>query len=591
MVRSGCGIVVVLVLSGCGRGCGKPYVPYTIDEAGTTGDLIEAGQPLVARVFDAGPARVAPPNTTSWEVDGVTWMAPEGRVFRLVLAADFDGDGAKEALATVGPSEGAPPAPTELVYYASNGGGRTTATLASAPPAPPNCVFENDVLLPSGDRSLHVAIGSRCTEPTPSRRFVGLVSVEGARAQLRAAVTVTDPPFLPPLDVMFAARDEDQDGRADVTLTLGLAGGGPPFEPGPPVSVRASWLDRPAGLSRQADEPDASFQKMAAGLTARAVKAKEAVTVPDAARQLETLFRAMCPQAGQARLQQWQEVQPLSCGEKGIADAAIARARAFLTMGDVTRALAAWQAVRPSDRTASLRKSIEQAAPARRPQLLRGVQAKPDTDASLSPVWGALAFEPDGKLLVRSMGQVVRVEPMSGQEAVAEGERPWPAQVQSPDGWLWRDAFDPCDGLSLRATFTVPGGEPREILLPVEPSLAPCAGRPSVRAVAYAWTPRGLLAWVGGVPLSFAPDFKHALPVTAFGEALPTRGAPRSPNGRVFALPTVEGVLVRGDKTRLFRAEEWEGVYADLKDCTVSDDGSRVACVKAGRAMVGVWEP
>jgi hypothetical protein len=48
-------------------------------------------------------------------------------------------------------------------------------------------------------------------------------------------------------------------------------------------------------------------------------------------------------------------------------------------------------------------------------------------------------------------------------------------------------------------------------------------------------------------------------------------------------------LLVRGGKTRLFRAKELEHGYGELRDCTVSDDASRVACVRGGVAFVGIW--
>jgi hypothetical protein len=38
------------------------------------------------------------------------------------------------------------------------------------------------------------------------------------------------------------------------------------------------------------------------------------------------------------------------------------------------------------------------------------------------------------------------------------------------------------------------------------------------------------------------------------------------------------------------RARELDGTYASQRDCTVSDDGARVACVRDGRAWVGIWD-
>ena len=69
-----------------------------------------------------------------------------------------------------------------------------------------------------------------------------------------------------------------------------------------------------------------------------------------------------------------------------------------------------------------------------------------------------------------------------------------------------------------------------------------------------------------------------------------TPGAPRSPSGRVTVVPTSLGIVVRGPRTRIYRARELEGGYLELRDCTVSDDAMRVACVRGGRAFAGVWD-
>lgn len=42
--------------------------------------------------------------------------------------------------------------------------------------------------------------------------------------------------------------------------------------------------------------------------------------------------------------------------------------------------------------------------------------------------------------------------------------------------------------------------------------------------------------------------------------------------------------------SRLLRAPELDGSYAQLRDCTVSNDDTRVACVRGGKAWVGTWD-
>jgi hypothetical protein len=47
---------------------------------------------------------------------------------------------------------------------------------------------------------------------------------------------------------------------------------------------------------------------------------------------------------------------------------------------------------------------------------------------------------------------------------------------------------------------------------------------------------------------------------------------------------------VRGVRTRLARAKALEGGYTELRDCAISDDANRIACIRGGRVFVGRWE-
>jgi hypothetical protein len=211
-----------------------------------------------------------------------------------------------------------------------------------------------------------------------------------------------------------------------------------------------------------------------------------------------------------------------------------------------------------------------------------------------TPSWGALAFEPSGKLLVRTPAGVARVDPLTGDETEASGVAAWPAEVVSPDGARRLiDAYDPCDAFALRATIVATGGnDAKDVLLPIEPRLgARCQGARGapVHAVPIAWGPLGLELVVAGFPVLVSPDLAHAVPLEQpLGQPV-TPGSPRSPDGRTLVVPVPEGLLVSGARARLLRAKELEGAYGELYDCTVSDDAARVACARGGRAFVGVW--
>jgi hypothetical protein len=100
-----------------------------------------------------------------------------------------------------------------------------------------------------------------------------------------------------------------------------------------------------------------------------------------------------------------------------------------------------------------------------------------------------------------------------------------------------------------------------------------------------------LEAIVEGQPLLVAPETSRASLLAALVDSPATRGAPRSPDGKVLVTSTSAGLLVRSaTRTRLLRAPELDGTWAEQRDCTVSNDATHVACVRAGKAWVGAWD-
>lgn len=129
------------------------------------------------------------------------------------------------------------------------------------------------------------------------------------------------------------------------------------------------------------------------------------------------------------------------------------------------------------------------------------------------------------------------------------------------------------------------------------PIAAPkCAGTKGeqVRALPIAWGPQGLFAVIGGEPVTIAGNLSRATPANpkaSYVDGAPVAvGAPRSPNGKVWVVPTSLGILVHGAKTTLRRAKELDGAYAQLKDCVATDDGGKVACIHGKRVWVGSFD-
>ena len=608
-----------LAVTGC-HGChdDHPYVPYAIGSASPEGADAgpEAGPAASAAtpVPDAGaafaqePATVAPPGLSQWQVAGLALEAPQGLVFVSAVARDFDGDGATDAFALVRPAEGSDPG--ELLFYrgAAHAGegdaglsAQTTFTPALEVPREAGCTAV-DRLVAVGRRSVLVELGSQCPPRAASApdRWIAVVA-GGATPHIRLASTIVDPPGAPSLAVDGDASDRDGDGLEDVALRVTLEGGSAPLEPGPKVGITLAWLDRPAGLSRDAAATESSFASLAGQAAARGKTAKDAAAVPGLVAQTRALWRAVCADGGAPRLVGVVGTGAITCGStRALEEAGLAEVRAYVSLGDALRAaLALDRAGRPPAsrtpaRTAEARGWIEQVAPLVAARAVRAVAAVPQSGKGHEPAWGPLAFEPGGKLLVRTRAGVVRVDPDAGDEASADDVTAWPAAVTSPDGALrWIETYDACDGVALHATFAG-GDDMRDVALPVAPSLGDrCSGSRGApaRALAVAWGPGGLEAIVEGQPLLIAPESSRASLLAALLDSPATRGAPRSPDGKVLVAPTTAGLLVRGPtRARLLRAPELDGTWAEQRDCAVSNDATHVACVRGGKAWVGGWD-
>lgn len=604
--------LVLVALAGCDKGCKNdhPYVPYTIGSGSSAPSADDASAPSLpepdAGAFQERGATPAPAGATEWTLDGVALVAPPGRAFVLGVARDFDGDGATDALVVVrGKERDAGVDPGALVLYR---GKKDGSVAAPEDVASPSDLVADASCTPSarlgaiGKRSVFVELALACTSSAVdgATRWIGVVAIDKS-AKLRFSALGYDPANAAKMTVDADAADQDGDGIEDLALRVSLEGGAAPFEPGPKVSVVLRWLDRPAGLSRDAAATESSFASLAAIAMARAARAKDAPAVPPFVGQTRALFRAICPEAGAPRLVHKGGAASMACGQsRALEDVGLAEVRAYATAGDPLRAIAALEraqrppATRTGPRTGEAQGWIAQASPIALARSVRVVAAVPSVGRGRAPAWGALAFEPSGKLLVRTAAGVARVDPEHGDEAAADGVASWPTAVVSPDGAMrWIEAYDPCDGLALRATFAPTGdGQLRDVALPIAPPFGPrcTTTKETAAAIAVAWGARGLEAIVAGEPVLVASDLaRAAAPAAALDQPL-TLGAPRSPNGRTTVVATPQGLLVRGARARLLKARELDGTYASQRDCAVSDDGARVACVRDGRAWVGVWD-
>ncbi len=590
-------------LASC-KGCKNehPYTPYTI--AGDAGDaeavaLADAEAPAATHEISA---TQAPPHATRWTLDGLTLAAPAGFVFELGVARDFDADGHVDAAALARRDGADSDLGTLLYYHAENGALASPVTVAASPSLTPqgaSCTAKRKMSA-IGRHSIWLELGVQCVAPSlrePSRQISVWALRQTPRAHLSA--NVIDPPGAPKLTFSVDGSDADGDGLDDVLLKVAVEGGDAPFEPLPRAEASLRWFDRPAGMSRDPDGPDGSLRNFAAGLAVRAAKAKDAPQVLAQARAVRVLWNAICAEGRAPRIVHVFGGSPISCGpSRALEEAGLAEARAHAALADALGAIAALERAQipPATKTAQRTKDAEgwvsQIAPLTQATQVRAIAAVPQSSRTTAPAWGALAFESSGKLLVRTAAGVVRIDPDKGDENDASDVTAWPTNMISPDGTQrFLEAYDACDGISLRATLvTLDGGDLADVALPITP-------RPGVRCttakgspasvVPLAWAMGGLETIISGEPILLTGGHASLLRAPV-GQATP-RGSARSPDGKTFAIATSLGVLVQGAKARLLRSTDLDGTYAEQRDCTASDDATHTACIRAGKAWVATF--
>ncbi len=604
-------VLACVMLGGC-KGCKNdhPYVPYAItDDAGDAEAALDASEEASAISPHEQSATQAPANATKWTLQGrdgasVTLVAPAGMVFELGVVRDFDGDGKNDAAAIARQAGQENDLGALLYYHADASGLLAPVVVAASPslaPAGAACTAKRRMSA-IGRHSLYVELGAACTAPSskdPSRQISVWTLRSAPRVHLSAQVI--DPPGAPKLSFAVDASDADGDGLDDVLLHASVEGGDAPFEPLPRADATIRWFDRPAGMSRDPDGPDGSLRVFASGLAMRAAKAKDAPQVLAQARAVRVLWSALCGDGRAPRVVHLFGGAPITCGaSRALEEAGLAEARAHAALSDPLGAIVSLDRAQlpPATKTAQRTKDAEgwiaQLAPITQATSVRAIAAVPQSSRSTTPAWGALAFEPSGKLLVRTAAGVVRVDPEQGDETDASDQKTWGESVVSPDGsQKFTEAFEPCDGASLHATFVATDAtapDVTDLLLPIAShTLSRCANAKGTAApvVPLAAGNAGLEVIIAGEPILVTAGHASLLRA-ALGQATP-HGSARSPDGKTFAYATSLGVLVQGTKSRVMRHTTLDGTYGEQRDCTTSDDGTRVACVRAGKAWVAIF--
>jgi hypothetical protein len=617
-------LVAPAALASCSRSCQQdhPYVPFAIDAAppalpAASASAVSsevhaataASAPGSASAFPQVKAERAPDGATKVGVEGLAATAPAGRVFRSLLKVDIDGDARRDLVAWVQ----SPDAVTsEVLFFQGAGDDKLAppvacATLPARFSPDAGCKPQLD-LLQIGPRtalaSAHLGCGPKPAAGSP--RWIAVLS-PARRPALRLELDLDPPAAGEQVGVAVDALDRDGDGLDDVTAWVTLSGATAPFEPAAAASsVELRYFDRPAGLSRDSHEPEASLQALAAKLVRLAKRKGSLREVAGGAHRLRRLHALVCAEAGAPLLRVG--AAPLACGTgSSLADAAAAEIDAALRSSEPLTAVGLLSRLERGEpapdarRATEIRARVEHAFASANAQAI-DIAPAPSQPGSPSASWGILAFGDDGALSVRAADSVQRYDPRTGTAVAsapdaAGASAPWPLGLVSPDGARRvARAFDPCDGFAARVDLVDgadAGAGSVQVALPLAgPRPKGCAGGTgaALDLRPIAWGALGLEALVDDLPVGIASDLAKARMSSGVSLQPVAPGGPRSPDGRVIVHPCSIGLLVAGpgDKAALWKPPRPADGFARLRDCTVANGAAVVACVNKDRVVAYV---
>jgi hypothetical protein len=602
--------LLTLLAAGCDGcpGSNKPYTPYTLSDKPSAAPSI-APSGSAAAAGDAGAADGAAPEAPAFPVvlsapppgDGKSWPleagsadAPVGRSFGAGLVLDADGDGKKDLLAW----SRSPDLVRGEIWFASGASPSAGHLVAALPDgvAVPGCATAQ--LSQIGPHTVVFDAEGRCGGRSRGGRWIAVLRLPeaaGGAPEIGLELRLAPPADGETLDVKIDPRDRDGDGRGDALATITLSGAPRPFPAaGASASASLAFYDRPAGLSRDPSEPEASLKAVVAGLVADGRRRTTAPRIAASALALRRLWGMLCDDPSKPAITT--SAGPARCGDaRLLEDAAMAEVEAALNLGEPVAAMAALARLdalggRRKDVDALVAKSI----PAVPIGAVHRTTAAPAVEPS--PAFGPLAFNGGGDLLVRTADKIVRVDRTSFAEAPIDAALRWPSRLAFPasaDAPSWRltGVERRCDEATLIGRFET-GGTTADVPLPIA-TPSRCTPDAHVATELIGASAQGFLFAAGAdvVAVPAADPPKPALPdgFNTAPAAAVELGAARSPDGGTLALPTGRGVLVVAVKPggRAASAKRWTGPELDgASRCVPSNGGDHLACVAAGAAAI-----
>jgi hypothetical protein len=581
----------IFALPGCKCGGDRPYTPFRIGEtASASSNAVPPPPPTPSGAPADGFPReaiAAPKDVNRFAVDGVPIEVAPERVIDRALAADFDGDGTKDAVAwTRSKSEGAETASTgELVFFGGNTpAGRVVGTMPPFVPSGPGCKH-TVTFAETGPRTVTLDIGAHCDQALVARSPTRGLAVIAPAAERSTVLLLRFADAAPSESLVVAvdSRDRDADGRDDVRVTVTLRTAPDDLE----ASADLVWLDRTAGPSRDRSEPAHSLASLGSTESVKASGKTTSAKVPGRVANARRLAATLCAERGTPRVFD-SEGSPLVCNDLAAAMQSLlgAEVRAHVARHDVLSAIAALEkdgwygAPLPPKARALLEKDVASASD-RRIAAEQPLDVTPRARSGL-PRFSPLAFEPDGALLVQTANGVSRIRfPEGHVEDASEGVDPWPLTVGDASTPRWTGIAFPCDRsevvlLESDASGTPLPSVPTRLLAPRP---GPCAhgGKvPTPDLVPLEWAAGRAVGLIGGGLFGTASVAELA--------PLPPHGAPRSPDGKSLIVPWSKGLFIATGT----KAMTWSTTTTPLTDCVVANGAASAACVHAGRAIAFV---